>query len=103
MADRITNAQFRNACNWATRSGVMVGALRDGEWIGTAVAWSMSYVCVYDKDGAMVRSMSAPTSTRGLYDYARALADAFELVETVSVPRLVSNSRRSLTADGFTA
>jgi hypothetical protein len=103
MADRITKSQLAGAFNRATYSGRGSGALRDGEWIGTAVAWSMSYVCVYDKDGAMVRSMSAPTSTRGLYDYARALADAFELVETVSVPRLVSNSRRSLTADGFTA
>ena len=103
MADRITKSQLAGAFNRATNSGRGSGALRDGEWIGTAVAWSMSYVCVFDKDGGMVRSMSNPMPTRGLYEYARALADAFELVETVAVPLMVANARRGLTPDGFTA
>ena len=89
MADRITNAQFRNACNWATRSGVMVGALRDGEWIGTAVAWSMSYVCVYDKDGKMVHSMSEPMPLRGLYNYVRAIGQGFDLAVARRVSEFV--------------
>ena len=81
MADRITRAQFDTATNWATRSGRGCGALEAGEWIGTAVAWSMSYVCVYDVDGRMVRALSQPMKTRGLYDYVRALDDAWTLAE----------------------
>jgi hypothetical protein len=103
MADRITRAQLAGMLKRATYSGRACGALYPDEWLGTSVAWSMSYVCVYDGGGRMVRSMSAPTSTRGLYDYARALADAFELVEKVAVPVMVANARRGLTADGLTA
>jgi hypothetical protein len=79
MAERITNAQFANRCNWATQTGRACGALNEGEWIGTAVAWSMSYVCIFDANGTMVRSMSNPMTRRGLFDYVSALGDAFTL------------------------
>jgi hypothetical protein len=80
----------------------MAGALREGEWIGTAVAWSMSYVCIYDTNGRMVRHLSNPMTKRGLFDYVGALADGFDLVVQVSVPVEIANARAGLTADGFT-
>ena len=83
MAERITNAQFASRCNWATQSGRECGALRGGEWIGTAVAWSMSYVCIFDANGAMVRHLSSPMPKRGLFDYVVALDDAFSLTSAM--------------------
>lgn len=79
MSERITNAQFATRCNWATQQGRACGALSEGEWIGTAVAWSMSYVCIFDANGSMVRSMSRPMPKRGLFDYVVALEDGFRL------------------------
>ena len=85
MSARITNAQFQTRANYTTQKAREVGAIGATDWIGTAVAWSMSYICVYDEAGVMLRSLSQPMPTRGLFDYLVALYDAFDMV---------ANSRR---------
>lgn len=78
---RITKSQFASALNWATQEGLKCGALDKGEWLGTAVAWSASYLCIYDQDGRMVHSLNGECgTTRELYDRARAMEMAWRLV-----------------------
>jgi hypothetical protein len=80
MSARITNAQFATRRDWVTNSAREVGAIGRTDRIGTAVAWSMSYVCVYDVDGRMLRSLSQPMPMRGLFDYMGAMDDAYRLL-----------------------
>lgn len=80
MSARITNAEFTARRAYTTIRAREVGAIGATDWIGTAVAWSMAYVCVMDENGKMLRSLSRPMPTRGLFDYMGAMSDAFELL-----------------------
>lgn len=90
--ERITKKQFAAACEYATARGRECGALRDGERIGTSVAWSMSYVVVYDAAGAIVTQLSEPDNTRGLYNRVRAIGAAWEYAAR-NVPAYVREYR----------
>jgi hypothetical protein len=78
--NRLTNAQFSAQLGWTTTAGRKCGALQEGEWIGTQVAWSMSYLCVFDANGRMVDDLRGRCGTmRNLYEYARAMESAWLL------------------------
>lgn len=80
MGARITKQQFNNRIEWVTGMARECGAIANTDTISTAIAWSMSYVCVYDVNGEMVRSLSQPMNTRQLFDYMGAMSTAFEMV-----------------------
>ena len=80
--ERITKRQFAAACEYATARGRECGALRDGESIGTSVAWSMSYVVVYNAAGAIMTQLSEPDTTRGLYNRISAIGAAYGYAAT---------------------
>jgi hypothetical protein len=92
--ERITKRQFAAACENATRAGRVCGALNDGETIGTAIAWTLSYVVVYNAAGAIVHQLSEPDNTRGLFNRIRAIQAAYEFAAR-NVPAYVREYREN--------